>query len=258
MKGEERQSGKRQFALVKAYEISYAVFRVGSRITNAALKEHLERQALALLDAATVENYGWINTVSRAIEYLVRFGSDVGLIHDTNKEAILFQLQSLVAGIAGPEKTATAEEVPLADIFAGSEPLFPANAAKQNPAIRQNAAMRQSTVIRQNAATQQDIEIRQNPAMRQSGNGTGTGNGSGNSEDGEMPQSIRQSAILEKIRQSGNCRLKDIQDILPDCSERTIRYDLQTLVEEGSVERVGSGGPSIFYRMRQPAQEPMG
>jgi hypothetical protein len=59
---------------------------------------------------------------------------------------------------------------------------------------------------------------------------------------------IRQEAILERIRQSGNCRLKEIQDLLPNTSERTIRYDIQTLLEKNLIERIGNAGPSVFYR----------
>lgn len=238
MQEEKRQGGKRQFVIKKAYEIGYAVFRIGSRIANAALKEHLERQALSLLDAATVGNYGWVSTVSKAIEYLVRFGSDVGLIHEANKETILSQLQSLIEGVAGPEKAATAEEVPLNDIFSGHEPLFSASHSAHRPANMTSAA----SVT--NAANQP------NPAKQQSSDGNDNGE-----ESGIGPE-IRQSAILEKIRQSGNCRLRDIQEMLPDCSERTIRYDLQTLAERGSIERIGTGGPSVFYRIRQSAQMP--
>jgi hypothetical protein len=221
-----KESGKRQFVFKKAYEVSYAVFRIGSRTANAALKEHLERQALSLLDAATVENYAWVSTVSRAIEYLVRFGGDVGLIHEANKEMIISQLASMNEAIAGPEKAATAEEVPLGDIFSGHGELFPFgmagvknNAAKNNPVTRQQG---------------------ETPAMVTEQNENG---------NGESP-AIRQTAILDKIRQSGNCRIRDIQELLPDCSERTIRYDLQTLVEQNLVERVGAGGPAVFFRAR--------
>ena len=38
---------------------------------------------------------------------------------------------------------------------------------------------------------------------------------------------VRQSAILEEIRRIGNCRFADVQAILPETSERTIRYDLE-------------------------------
>lgn len=61
----------------------------------------------------------------------------------------------------------------------------------------------------------------------------------------------RQIAILDKIRQSGNCKLREIQEILPDCSERTIRYDLEELIERNLVERIGAGGPAVSYRIRQ-------
>ena len=61
----------------------------------------------------------------------------------------------------------------------------------------------------------------------------------------------RQIAILDRIRQSGNCKLRDIQEILPDCSERTIRYDLEELIERNLIERIGAGGPAVSYRIRQ-------
>jgi hypothetical protein len=63
----------------------------------------------------------------------------------------------------------------------------------------------------------------------------------------------RQIAILDKIRQSGNCKLREIQEVLPNCSERTIRYDLEELIERNLVERIGSGGPAVSYQIRQIA-----
>ena len=62
---------------------------------------------------------------------------------------------------------------------------------------------------------------------------------------------IRQSGKARYSRVSGNpaiAGLKDIQDMLPDMSERTIRYDLQTLVEQNLIERIGNAGPLVFYR----------
>jgi repressor of nif and glnA expression len=50
--------------------------------------------------------------------------------------------------------------------------------------------------------------------------------------------------------------LKDIQEVLPDTSERTIRYDLQTLLEQNLIERIGNAGPSVFYRAGADAQTP--
>lgn len=61
----------------------------------------------------------------------------------------------------------------------------------------------------------------------------------------------RQKDIAEKIRQMGTCRMKDLQEAFPDISERTLRYDLGRLSEQGVVERLGNGGPNTFYRIRQ-------
>jgi DeoR/GlpR family transcriptional regulator of sugar metabolism len=64
-----------------------------------------------------------------------------------------------------------------------------------------------------------------------------------------MKSEMRQSMILDRIRQIGNCRLSDIQAILPHVSDRTIRYDLESMIERNLIERVGTGGRSAYYRV---------
>lgn len=72
----------------------------------------------------------------------------------------------------------------------------------------------------------------------------------------EKPSSIvinaamRQTAILEKMRQLPECRMKDLIAVFPEVSERTLRNDLQRLTEQGLIERVGNGGPNSFYRSK--------
>jgi len=59
----------------------------------------------------------------------------------------------------------------------------------------------------------------------------------------------RQSAIIDFIRQLPNgCRMRDLTARFSDVSERTLRNDLQVLVAEGLIERVGSQGPFASYR----------
>ena len=72
------------------------------------------------------------------------------------------------------------------------------------------------------------------------------GNGNG------INATIRQSAILEKIRQSEGrqIQLKDILAAFPEVSERTMRYDLQKLCSQGLIERVGNGGPGSYYLLK--------
>lgn len=66
------------------------------------------------------------------------------------------------------------------------------------------------------------------------------------SEKDGLDSEIRQSMILEKIRQLPNCQLKDLTSSFTDVSERTLRYDLQKLFGHGLVGRMGAG-PSTCY-----------
>lgn len=70
----------------------------------------------------------------------------------------------------------------------------------------------------------------------------------GSNDEGEnaLNTVIRQSSILEKIRQKANCQLRDLMNEFPDVSERTIRYDLQKLFNQRLIGRFGNG-PSTYY-----------
>src|SRR3990167_3943545 len=81
------------------------------------------------------------------------------------------------------------------------------------------------------------------PETRQNGNGNGNGNGE-----------ARAAAIYTKV-QLGNVAIKDLLAEFSGVSERTLRYDLQRLVEQGKIERVGSGGPGPYYSL--PAAAPL-
>ena len=61
--------------------------------------------------------------------------------------------------------------------------------------------------------------------------------------------SERQSAIVEFIRQfPSDCRMKDLNAEFIDVSERTLRNDIQFLIENELVERLGGkSGPSSYF-----------
>ena len=72
----------------------------------------------------------------------------------------------------------------------------------------------------------------------------------GNKVDSEKKEGglDRRGKILVKIQQDGICFLKDIAVLFPEYSERTLRYDLEKLCEEGAIEKIGNSGPGTFYR----------
>lgn len=61
----------------------------------------------------------------------------------------------------------------------------------------------------------------------------------------------RHSAILESIRQlPDGCRMKDLVSQFPRVSERTLRSDIQRLIDQGLLERSGGkSGPFSYFRV---------
>jgi hypothetical protein len=215
------ETGKERFILTKAYEVAYALFRLAAQMPEKDFAEPIRASGTAMLSAAAAEDYATAERSLRVVECLVKFGGDVGLIGTPNVDVLTREIFALDAAIAERKAVAKTDEVNVAEIF-----------SKPEVAARPEKAMRHAEAARGEEPAIEPAPMRMEQMQRPSSNDS----------------AIRQSAILARIRQSGNCRLKDIQDVLPNISERTIRYDLQTLVEQNLVQRIGNAGPLVFYR----------
>ncbi|MDO8682507.1 MAG: DeoR family transcriptional regulator [Armatimonadota bacterium] len=118
------------------------------------------------------------------------------------------------------------------------------NAAK--PAIDLNGVFSALPVLARDNQVYADSDS--GNGQSKNGNDSSDNGANGNNGNSGAKAAIRQSLILGRIRQNGNCRLKEIQETLPEVSERTIRYDIQRLLEQGAVERIGNGGPATYYK----------
>jgi hypothetical protein len=215
----------RERATQKAFELSYAIFRVSSVMTSRTFADRLEHQALLLLEAATFENYASMKHSLQTIEYFIRLAADTNLVHGPHAEQIFQELVNLYRAIEAHEEKEVAPPVSLEGIFS-SEPVQDNKSG--NP-------------------TYETLQVPKAEAL------TDTARPVHRSQ--VFSASMRQSKILEKIRQSGKisdgqpgCRFKDLLEALPDSSERTLRYDLQDLIEQGLIERLGTGGPATYYQ----------
>lgn len=218
-----KETGKERFILTKAYEVAYALFRLAAQMQEKDFAEPLRASGTALLAAAAAEDYAAAVRSLRVMECLVKFGGDVNVIGSPNVDVMMREIYALDAAIAERRTAVKTDEVNVAEIFSKPEIAEPA------VHMAEPAPMRMEEF-----RAEPEMETKATPAsaVRQPSNDS----------------AIRQSMILERIRQSGNCRLKDIQEVLPHISERTIRYDLQTLVEQNLIERIGNAGPLVFYR----------
>ena len=192
---------------------------------------------MRLLEASSSRDYAGMTDAAKSLEYLIQLGNDVNLINPANTRVILREIGNLYSAIAEFD-SATLPDLNLDAVFSKVPERL--DREKKNEEIESKNGNSYEQNINKNGGL--DNQISDFSKDRE-------GEIEGEIEKGDHAQ-IRQSAILERIRQFGNCRLKEIQEFIPKVSERTLRYDLQDLVDQGLVERVGSGGPATFYRMR--------
>lgn len=234
----------------KAFELSFVCFRIAERLTNQGLKTAFERYGLALLDAVTGGRYPQALPALKSLEYHLRLCAELGLISLTSTKVLLGEVASLRESLQKLGTPLKAEEEDIKE-------LFPSKTFDTRQAQHLSISD-----IQPNGNQAAKAESKKDIADYSNGNSlkasqpkepakeivSTTTNPVSYSSRKELPADQRQAKILQKIREAGSCRLKELQEILPDVSERTIRYDLQKLLEEDVVERVGGGGPFSYYR----------
>jgi DNA-binding HxlR family transcriptional regulator len=234
------ENGKDRFIFTKSYEIAYALFRMAAQIKENDFSQRLRSLGGALLQASAGQDYAEAGRSLQVIECLAKFAGDVNFISPANSNILLGEVYTLDAAIIEYRNAANKDQFNLSDIFSKTEPeATPPAEVYNNPAMENNPA-NENPAMEIAALEYSTHEL---PEIDEPANAANN-----------MKAEIRQSTIVDKIRQSGNCRLKEIRELLPDTSERTIRYDLQSLLERHLVERVGDGGPSVYYRIPELAQ----
>ena len=237
------ESGKIPPVIKKSYEVAYALCRIAEKIPEKHFADALTNEGIKILGFAAEEEYCKAEKALAAVEYFIKLGTGVCFIDFTNGEILLGEIALLNEMIAGLLNVPKAEPADLSGIFTPIEKLTPSVILDKgvSPAIQDPGSSDISFLYKNNPAIVK-VESGNNPAK------------SGNENSAEIVELIksgnRQGAILEKIRQSGNCRIKDFQDLFPDCSERTLRYDLRSLTEQNLIEKIGTGGPAVFYKSR--------
>jgi hypothetical protein len=206
------------FAGKKAFEIAYAVYRLSGYQKDTAMVKFMEQDSLIILRSAVEGNFVDCLNKIKSLEYTARLGMEVGNVNISAGNMILAELKSLQTAIA---KFETESETDVKSIF------------------------KRQTVYQEKAKPEKKDSTSSSPTIASEVNGNKIEIESSLDQKG----SDRQTAILNIIRLNGNCRLKDIQEGMQGVSERTIRYDIQKLLDAGAIERVGGGGPFSFYRI---------
>ncbi len=181
----------------------------------------MERLAFQLLEETSSESFELALKTIASLESLIGLGRAIYEVEPVNANIIIGELESLNSAIrqlVGLDDSETEEAPDLGRFFS------------KVPAV-----------------ISQKKEYDNGPTIITEENGNGPNvNGNG------LASAIRQSAILEKIRQSANrqIQLKEILAAFPEVSERTMRYDLQKLCSQSLIERIGNGGPGSYYVLK--------
>jgi hypothetical protein len=253
-----------EYASKKAFEISYALFRISANLpAHRQFMEHLENQAMGLLESVISADYPKTRNILSVIEHFIRLGAETNVIQPATGEIVINEIKVLDSAIAEFGNSAILPNVDLKGVFSQKKFMPEPNNIKKAEKNKYSIPIKQAienkiipAIISRDSAIPKDSAIPQNSAIS---NNSAIPNNSAILQDSatiaeysikERKEKERKETILEKIQQAGTCRLRDLQEFLPDLSERTIRYTLQTLVEQGVIERIGSTGPATYYRAK--------
>jgi hypothetical protein len=229
----------------KAYEIAYALCRIAPVVQSPSLGNVLIKKGIELLDVVLESDRLKTERFLDAIDYFLKLAYGIDLVSQRNVDILLGQtgfLREMVRGLDMPAygRKGKPADVDLSGIFSdgfGNEFEVRSrdkaeshkNPISGDPATENNIVDKQEESLPAIPLELEESEENQNSGFAVS-----------------LSSGVRQSAILSRIRQSGNCRIKDLQEILPQCSERTLRYDLEYLMGRHLIERVGAGSATAY------------
>lgn len=240
----------------KSQELCFALLRIAAHIRRYEMRKTLERLTYHLLENVSYQNAEMsLGTIS-AIRNFVILGKNIYEVEPVNAKILERELDVLSREIRLDGGLTRIDDL---------DSIFTKHIEINRPAESQKIVKQKRVVESKKTNNQQfipeeviidDFEINygesemDNAAMRQFGNDNAA---IGNME--ESNSAMRQDKIFIMLSTAPEKRLalKELIAAFPEVSERTIRYDLKKLTEEGRVIRQGSGGPSSYYTAQMSA-----
>lgn len=257
---------KKEVLNQKAFEIGYAVFRVaGALKEGSSLVHYLENRVLDLVDTVLIGEYGRAKTSANSLVYMLHLGFEAGYISEGIFNIIKREIDNLVKEIGELPNAAKFPEIDpkslflnsklssLSDYIGETKKVVP---EEEDVTPEELELEKISSIIAPKHVVSKEVSFNDEedlivPGMMKPAISGNAASKQSSSPGGSVPGGDRLSVILDTIKESGYCRLRDLQEVFPEFSERTIRYDIEKLANQGLIERVGNGGPSTFYRIKR-------
>lgn len=258
-----------EFLYKKVYEFSYAASRIASSAKNRDISELMESKAVRLLDSVLVADYDKTKELINSIISLSSLMVDSGILNSINRDVLEGESESIELAIKALPKERERESLPdlnLGKIFSKSVlPINPHTKRGVMPHTKDGESFSYGVGVKRQIADKQvklagQSETEQHQSTIADRNIADVGSEKlpissdeisdrSNEERGSFKSELRQSAIIAKLQKVENCRLNELQELFPNISERTLRYDLEYLISSGFIERIGSRRNSI-YRLK--------
>lgn len=213
---------KRVYIYKKAERLAKAIHLVTPAFKDSpALRDRLDLVAVGLIDAATMTLGSARGALSRellALSSVLSIARSSGMLSDMNADLIAREAQHLLQEVAAYEEPRLAlDEAPtLAEIAKGAVREGKREPARTESVADLHEALTEGAVGAQSHKGQSQGQVKDNKAKSQ-----------------------RQEAILDVLKSKGALSIKDLSAVIRDVSEKTIQRELQTLINEGVVEKSG-------------------
>ncbi|OGY60312.1 MAG: hypothetical protein A3B23_00205 [Candidatus Colwellbacteria bacterium RIFCSPLOWO2_01_FULL_48_10] len=234
----------------KAHDIVFAVFRVATLIRNAGLRRELEDAAIGFLSKFDEQAlHLGLPTVFDKLERFILIAKSVKEMKDINADVLIREIGYLQKAMQEKIKAPAAGP----DIDLGKEfPVGNLNIERFNDLKIETLKPSYAKAMEgRDLRAKDDLLMEELPLSANNESSTNIRIGSDAANDlwvsGNGEISKRQESVLNKIRETQLCRLRNLMETFPDISERTIRNDIQTLINRRLVRRVGGGGPNSYF-----------
>ncbi len=242
----EIASNQGEFIKNRSFEIAWAVFRCANIVKQLKLKTELENASVDV-----VANLGIVDNLEK-LEQLIRLAEVVEEIGKTNAFVLFREIDNLKEAIRQWNSAIRQEKEDgsaIDTIFAKvPTPLFDIN----NPSInsgqdssakssaKSSAMVRQGPSVVSSGSNDSPQVVRQNEKISVMENSSAILRQPQDDED-------RQNRLFKKVQELGKTTTKELLASFPDISERTVRFYLLRLCDQGLVSRIGSTGPGSYY-----------
>lgn len=227
----------------EVYRLSYAIFRAVESVRQEDIKREIESSCICLItdvfsgkEIKAAEDLVVLRT-------LIAFANDTGFMGYKTRISLLEKVGLLEDELKGGAQTETDVDdllrlivPPPISVFSGSK-IVGKNSERDGGLGVQEDNGAVSSAIRQN------VEFG-NPASSCFAESSVIKDDSYN----------RRDRVFTEVAKKEVCFLRDLLSCFPDYSERTIRYDLEALIRDRRIEKIGSSGPGTFYRVIRHAE----